>query len=70
VSCCCERLVAEAGDSLGSQRKGNGCCWKLLPSKGIEDVTVGTGVCVCVCVCVRARMRACVRACVTVNFKV
>jgi hypothetical protein len=23
VSCCCEKLVAEAGDSSGTQRKGN-----------------------------------------------
>jgi hypothetical protein len=23
VSCCCEKLVAKAGDSLGTQRKGN-----------------------------------------------
>jgi hypothetical protein len=31
---CCEKLVAEVGDSSGSQRKGNVCCWKLLQSNG------------------------------------
>jgi hypothetical protein len=52
VSCCCEKLVAEAGDSVGTQRKGNVRHWKPLPSNGSEDVTVDTSVCVCVCVCV------------------
>jgi hypothetical protein len=31
VSCCCEKLVAEAGDCLETQRKGNVRCWKPLP---------------------------------------
>jgi hypothetical protein len=30
VSCCCEKLVALARDSLGSQKKGKICHWKLL----------------------------------------
>jgi hypothetical protein len=30
VSSCCEELVTEADDSLGTQRKGNVPCWKLL----------------------------------------
>jgi hypothetical protein len=34
VSCCCEKLEAEAGDSLGTQRKENFQCWKLQPSNG------------------------------------
>jgi hypothetical protein len=34
VSLCCEKLVAEAGDSSGIQRKWNVCHWKLLPSNG------------------------------------
>jgi hypothetical protein len=46
VSCCCEKLVAEAGDSSGTQRKGNFRLWKLLPSNDSEDVTVETSVCV------------------------
>jgi hypothetical protein len=29
VSCCCEKSVAEAWDSLGTQRKQNVQCWKL-----------------------------------------
>jgi hypothetical protein len=34
VSCCCEKLVAEATDSLGTQRKGNIHRWKPLLSNG------------------------------------
>jgi hypothetical protein len=30
MSCCCEKLVAETGDSLGTQGKGNAHCGKLL----------------------------------------
>jgi hypothetical protein len=48
VSRCCEKLVAEAGDSSGTQRKGNVRRWKPLPSNGSEDVTVDTSVCVTV----------------------
>jgi hypothetical protein len=62
VSCYCEKLIAEAGDSSGTQRKGNVRRWKPLPSNGSEDVTVENRererLCVCVCVC--AYMRACV----------
>jgi hypothetical protein len=50
VNCCCYKLVAEAGDSSGTQSKGNVRCWKLLPSNGSEDVTGDTSVCVCVTV--------------------
>jgi hypothetical protein len=32
VSYCCEELVAEAGGSSGTQRKGNARRWKRLPS--------------------------------------
>jgi hypothetical protein len=34
VSCCCKKLVAEAGDSSGTRRKGKVPCWKPLPSNG------------------------------------
>jgi hypothetical protein len=34
VSCCCAKLVAEAGDSSGPQRKGNVRRGKPLPSNG------------------------------------
>jgi hypothetical protein len=52
VSCCCEKMVAEAGDSSGTQRKGNVRRLKPLPNNDSEDVTVDTRVCVCMCVCV------------------
>jgi hypothetical protein len=42
VSCFCENVVAEAGDSSGTQRKGNVRSWKPLPSNGNEEVTVDT----------------------------
>jgi hypothetical protein len=48
VSCCCEKLVAEVGDS----EEGARSALKPLPSNGSEDATVDTGLCVCVCVCV------------------
>jgi hypothetical protein len=47
VSCCCEKLVVEAGDSSRIRRKGNVRRWKPLPSNGSEDVTVNTSVGVC-----------------------
>jgi hypothetical protein len=34
VICCCKKLIAEARDSSGTQRKGNVICWKPLPSNG------------------------------------
>jgi hypothetical protein len=37
--CRCEKLVAEARDSLGKQSKGNVRCWKLLPSSTVKTVT-------------------------------
>jgi hypothetical protein len=40
VSCCYEKLVAEAADSLGNQGKGNVLHWKPLPGNGTEDVHV------------------------------
>jgi hypothetical protein len=42
VSCCCEKLVPEAGGSSETQKKGNVRRWKPLPSSGSEDVTVDT----------------------------
>jgi hypothetical protein len=42
VSCCCEKLVAEAGDSSGTQRKGNVHRWKTLPSTAVATVTDNT----------------------------
>jgi hypothetical protein len=57
VSCCCWKLVAEAGDSSGTQRKGNVCHWKPLPSSGSEDVTVDTGACAYVCMCAKVNCK-------------
>jgi hypothetical protein len=34
VSCCCEKVVTEVGDSSGTQRKGNVRRWKPLPTNG------------------------------------
>jgi hypothetical protein len=46
---CCQLLlleeVAEAGDSSGTERKGNVRRWKPLPSNGSEDVTLDISVC-------------------------
>jgi hypothetical protein len=51
VSCCWEKLVAEAGDSSGTHgRWENVSRWKPLPSNGSEDVTVETSMCLCVTV--------------------
>jgi hypothetical protein len=47
VICCCEKLVAETGDTSGTQSKGNVRRWKPIPSNGSEDVTVDTNMCVC-----------------------
>jgi hypothetical protein len=48
VICFCANLVAEDGDSSGTQSLGNVRRWKPLPSKGSEDVTVDNSVCVTV----------------------
>jgi hypothetical protein len=53
VSCCHEKLVAAAGDSLGAQRKGMsaiGSCYQTVAS---EDMTVGHYVCACVYACAK-----------------
>jgi hypothetical protein len=45
--CCgmlCEKLVAEARDSSGTQRKRNIHCWKLLRSNGSKDMIVDSRV--------------------------
>jgi hypothetical protein len=34
VSCCCEKLVAEAGESSGTKGKGNVRRWRPPPSNG------------------------------------
>jgi hypothetical protein len=47
VSCCGEKLVAEASGSAGTQWKGNVRRWKPLPSNGSEDVIAESTVCVC-----------------------
>jgi hypothetical protein len=44
VSCCCQKLLTETGESSGTQRKGNVRRCKPLPSNGNEDVTVETSV--------------------------
>jgi hypothetical protein len=48
MSCSCEKLVVEFGDSSGTQRKENVCRSKPLPSNDNEDVNVNTSVCVTV----------------------
>jgi hypothetical protein len=45
---CREMMVAEAGDSSGTQRKKSVRHWKPLPRNGSEDVTVDTSVSVTV----------------------
>jgi hypothetical protein len=44
VVSCCEKLVAEVGNSSGFQREGNVRRWKPLPSNVSEDATVDTSV--------------------------
>jgi hypothetical protein len=34
-----EKLVAEAGDSFGTQRRGNARRWKPLPSSAVKTMT-------------------------------
>jgi hypothetical protein len=50
VRCCCEKLVVEAGDSLGTQMKGDVRRWKPLLRNDSEGVIVNTILCVYVCV--------------------
>jgi hypothetical protein len=40
-----EQLVAEAGYSSGTQRKGNVRRWKPLPSSAVKTVTENTSLC-------------------------
>jgi hypothetical protein len=47
VSCCCEKLVAEAGDSSRNQRKVNVRRRSRYQATTGDDVTVNTSVCVC-----------------------
>jgi hypothetical protein len=42
----CEKLVAEAGDSSGTQRKWNAHHWKPLPSNALKTVRL-TRACAC-----------------------
>jgi hypothetical protein len=51
VNRCCEKLVAETWDSLGTQRKVNVRRGKPLPCNSREGETVDSGVCVCVYAC-------------------
>jgi hypothetical protein len=44
----CSQLVAGAGDSSGTQRKGNVRRWKSLQSSAVETVTENTSLCVIV----------------------
>jgi hypothetical protein len=55
VSCCCDKLVAEAGDCSGTQRKENVRRWKPILSNGNEDVTAYTNVYVIVNCIVQSR---------------
>jgi hypothetical protein len=45
VSCCCEKLVAEAGDSSGTQKKGMSAVESRYRATASEDVTVDTSMC-------------------------
>jgi hypothetical protein len=45
VSCYCYKLIAEAEDNSGTQRKGNINRCKPLPSNGSEDVISDPSVC-------------------------
>jgi hypothetical protein len=47
MSHCCEKLVAELCDNLGTKRKGNIRRWRPLASNENEDLTVDTSVYVC-----------------------
>jgi hypothetical protein len=42
----CEKLIDEAGENLGTQKKGNTSQWKPLLSNGSRDVSVDTTGCV------------------------
>jgi hypothetical protein len=50
-----EQLVAEAGDSTGTLRKGNVHRWKLLPSSAVKTVTENTILCMLVICKVQSR---------------
>jgi hypothetical protein len=50
VSCCCEKLVAYAGETSGTQRMENVRGWSGYLETASEDLTVGSSVCVRVCV--------------------
>jgi hypothetical protein len=52
VSCWCEELVAEAGDSSGTLRNGHFAVGSRYQATASEDVNVDISVCVCVCVCI------------------
>jgi hypothetical protein len=43
-----EKMVAEAGDISGTQRKGDIHRWKPLPSSAVKTVTENTSLCVLV----------------------
>jgi hypothetical protein len=46
VSCCCEKLVAEAGDRSGTRGRGPSAVGSRYRATASEDVTVDTNVCV------------------------
>jgi hypothetical protein len=48
VSCCCKKLVSEAGDSSGTKRKGNVRRGSRYRATASENVTVDTSVRLCV----------------------
>jgi hypothetical protein len=47
VSCCYEELVADAGNSSGTQEGERPPLEAAIKSTAFEDVTVDTGVCAC-----------------------
>jgi hypothetical protein len=50
MGCCCDKLVAEAGDSSGTQRKVTFAVGSRYRATASEHVTVDTSVCVYMCV--------------------
>jgi hypothetical protein len=50
VSCCCEKLEAEAGIFREPRGRGTSVVGSRYRATASDDVTVETSVCLCVCV--------------------
>jgi hypothetical protein len=51
VSCCCEKLVAEARIQLGNPEEGGQSPLEAATKQRLMQACLNTSVCVCVCVC-------------------